>query len=76
MDVELQVVLWVVGLIAVVVVTGGFWLVTATTNNRTEIARLDERVKLLTSWYLSTVNSPEDLTDESLLESALDSEQS
>lgn len=76
MDVELQVVLWVVGLISVVVITGGFWLITVTTNNRTEIARLDERVKLLTSWYLSTVNSPEDLTDESLLESALDSDQS
>ncbi len=74
MEFELQVVLWVVGLMVVVVITGGFWLITATTNNRTEIARLDERVKLLTTLYLATVNSPEDLTDESLLEFALDSD--
>ena len=75
MDVELQVVLWAVGLIAVVVITGGFWLITVTTNNRTEIARLDERVKLLTTMYFTTTNSSKDLTDESLLGFALDSDQ-
>ena len=72
MDIELQVVLWVMGVIAVVVITGGFWLITVTTQIRTEVARLDERVKLLTRMYLATSNHPDQLTDQKLLEFALD----
>ena len=76
MDIELQIVLWVVGVIAVVVITRGFWLITVTTQIRTEVARLDERVKLLTRLYLATSNYPDELTDQKLLEFALDSDSS
>ena len=74
MDIELQIVLWVVGIIAVVVITGGFWLITVTIQIRTDVARLDERVKLLTRMYLTTANYPDELTDQKLLEFALDSD--